>query len=424
MNKTLLPLSLLLISSCNCDDNSLKKTTGLPCIENSTSSGFIVLDAKELHLHQVGECMYGITELDDAGEEICVGQIFPKQEECNLLDDDCDTVTDNDLHFLPPDSENTCNDDVAGVCIGTTQMCINGEVACILPDQFGPEACDSFYLDENCNGLINEDDPDLVLSGEQFSYSGPPETLNIGECRAGLRVCRDGAEIIVGERGPVTEICGNGDDDDCDGLTDELETTLSSTDFLIILDFSGSMYFAINATLSALCDWSVSNVLSSSRFAIIGIGANFADSDQISLVTDFTDATGACIALNSFYSSTGPGSLELQLDAVLLANMPGEYSVSWNEQHLKRIMIFSDEVLQTAMFSNSGEGVQVIIEACENEKYAVGGFTLPTVQDIRLWQVMTSSCSGFLEELDDDEDVMIERLNYWFGSDCGQPSRL
>lgn len=55
----------------------------------------------------------------------------------------------------------------------------------------------------------------------EVCYEGPAETLGIGDCRAGLRVCSDDAwGGCEGAVGPVDEEC-NGSDDDCDGDIDE-----------------------------------------------------------------------------------------------------------------------------------------------------------------------------------------------------------
>ena len=76
-------------------------------------------------------------------------------------------------------------------------------------------------------------DPDYVsvrvegcLEGETLPcYGGPPGTVGVGACRAGLRTCladgRYGA--CVGAVLPGPETCGDSVDSDCDGLGDEAD---------------------------------------------------------------------------------------------------------------------------------------------------------------------------------------------------------
>ncbi|WP_437670042.1 fibrinogen-like YCDxxxxGGGW domain-containing protein [Sorangium sp. So ce131] len=55
-------------------------------------------------------------------------------------------------------------------------------------------------------------------------YSGPPDTLNRGVCRSGVRAC-DGDGVgytpCAGEVLPAEERCDTADDEDCDGLVNE-----------------------------------------------------------------------------------------------------------------------------------------------------------------------------------------------------------
>lgn len=54
-------------------------------------------------------------------------------------------------------------------------------------------------------------------------YSGDPNTIDVGECHPGTMMCLgDGTwTSCQGEVAPVTEICGDNLDNDCNGLTDE-----------------------------------------------------------------------------------------------------------------------------------------------------------------------------------------------------------
>lgn len=57
----------------------------------------------------------------------------------------------------------------------------------------------------------------------QFCYSGPDGTEGLGLCQAGQRTCGPGGSwsACLGEVVPISEVCGNNVDDDCNGLTDD-----------------------------------------------------------------------------------------------------------------------------------------------------------------------------------------------------------
>jgi hypothetical protein len=61
---------------------------------------------------------------------------------------------------------------------------------------------------------------------EESCYSGPEGTSSLGTCAAGTRVCQLQGEFgawgpCTGEILPAAEACDDGDDNDCDGQTDE-----------------------------------------------------------------------------------------------------------------------------------------------------------------------------------------------------------
>ena len=175
---------------------------------------------------QAGSCTQGAVTCS-AGNLVC-GPGDSQPETCDAIDNDCDGQIDEGT------LEVACRPDVPleGECNPGTFACTGNEAALWGPcvDYAGPqtEICDA--LDNDCDGQIDELAGGCeCLSGdtEDDCYTGPPGTLNVGTCVAGVtRACvynmsEDSWDWdTCNDTPPTIELC-DGLDNDCDGTTDE-----------------------------------------------------------------------------------------------------------------------------------------------------------------------------------------------------------
>ncbi len=194
--------------TCNGQDDDCDGQTdeGCDCTTGTTQNCGI----------DTGVCQHGTQTCVNGAWGACQGNIEPMPEICgNGLDDDCDGTSDEDCICIDGSTQ-TCGPPDIGICQPGIQTCINdlwGSCQGAVYPQ--PETCGN-GLDDDCDGIV--DDGCACIEGSTQSC-GPPD---IGICQPGIQTCTDGqwgsCENAIY---PQNETCGNGLDDDCDGLIDE-----------------------------------------------------------------------------------------------------------------------------------------------------------------------------------------------------------
>lgn len=185
------------------------------------------------------DCMGGNTHCDMNTQQ-CVG--------C-LSNDDCPAgavcVGDSCVPGCAPghdcEAGFTCCGSVCADLTADVTHCGDCGVACPAVAN-GTPACTAGMCTANCIGAYANCNGDLADGCEQNTiqdgactctpgstqacYEGAPGTQNVGVCKGGTQTCDPSGTSwgpCVGQIIPVPEVCGNGKDDDCNGVVDDAQ---------------------------------------------------------------------------------------------------------------------------------------------------------------------------------------------------------
>ena len=184
---------------------------------------------------EVGDCAFGLQTCFAGGWGACAGAIEPSPEVCGgASDENCDGVV-NDGCACVPGAERPCGESVGACEPGTETCAVDGLSwgSCTGGVGASAEVCDT--LDNDCDGATDEDDAAnprtwyTDADGDAFgNLLVPILACNLpAGAVADSTDCND-ANPLINPR--AAEVCGNGIDDDCDGIADETPTWYEDAD--------------------------------------------------------------------------------------------------------------------------------------------------------------------------------------------------
>ena len=183
----------------------------------------------------VGACRFGVQQCTNISVDFqlgswgeCIGAIVPRVEICgNNIDEDCDgeapPCDECDIGTTQPCYGGPAGSEGEGICSAGIQLCHTGSWGECKGVQLPLEEVCGNGIDEDCDGYDQNCDPGCTPGAVETCYPGPENTMGVGECKAGQRLCENSGlwGDCHGAVLPEEEICNNDLDEDCNSVVDD-----------------------------------------------------------------------------------------------------------------------------------------------------------------------------------------------------------
>ena len=162
----------------------------------------------------LNEACYG-SDCDDSNSDI-----YPTNTEvCDGLDNDCDPASSDGSE--DPQDGAACDGSDSDLCEEGITSCVAGVLVC---------SDNSSSTLDVCNGEDDDCDPASSDGSEDPQDGAACDTYQSGACAAGTINCISGFLTCTANNSPSPEICDDGIDNDCDGMTDCTDTADCGSD--------------------------------------------------------------------------------------------------------------------------------------------------------------------------------------------------